>query len=92
MVNDEARRHGLRREDREKGEQTSRSILRAEKGDRLIVRGHRQGEPDRDGEITQVAGAAGSPPFTVRWDDGHVSRFYPGSDAYVQHFPHPASK
>ena len=25
--------------------------------------------------------------IVVRWqDDGHVSRFYPGSDAYVEHF------
>jgi hypothetical protein len=26
----------------------------------------------------------------VRWEgDGHVSRLYPSSDAYVQHFEHP---
>ena len=63
--------------------------LSAEPGDRLIVHGHHTGEPVRDGEILEVLGDAGGPPYVVRWeDDGHVSRLYPGSDAYVQHFEH----
>jgi hypothetical protein len=65
---------------------SSRSILRAESGDRLVIRGHHQGEPTRDAEIIEVLGESGAPPFVVRWEDGHVSRFYPGSDAYVEHF------
>ena len=65
---------------------TSRSILRAAPGDRLVVRGHHQGEPERDAEIVEVLGG---PAYVVRWqDDGHVSRFYPGTDAYVEHFKH----
>jgi hypothetical protein len=63
---------------------TSRSILRATPGDRLIVRGHHLGEPERDGKILEVLGEDGSPPFMVAWEDGHVSRVYPGPDAYVQ--------
>ena len=40
-----------------------------------------------DAEILEVLGDEGGPPYLVRWeDDGHVSRFYPGSDAFVQHF------
>lgn len=70
---------------------TSRSILRASPGDRLIVRGHHTGEPERDGEILEVLGEDGAPPYTVRWeDDGRVSRVYPSSDIYVQHFEHDA--
>ena len=66
---------------------SSKSILRAKPGDRLVIRGHHQGEPERDGEILEVLGDAGAPPFVVRWEeDGHVSRFYPSSDAYVEHF------
>jgi hypothetical protein len=67
----------------------SRSNLRADVGDRLVIRGHHTGELDRDAEILEVLGPDGAPPFLVRWsDDGHVSRFYPGSDAYVEHFVH----
>jgi hypothetical protein len=65
---------------------SSKSILRAEPGDRLVIRGHHQGEPERDAEILEVLGEHGAPPYLVRWqDDGHVSRLYPGSDAYVEH-------
>jgi hypothetical protein len=68
---------------------SSRSILRAEPGDRLVISGHHQGEPERDAEILEVLGENGAPPFIVRWsDDGHVSRLYPGSDAFVEHFEH----
>ena len=67
----------------------SRSILRAEPGDRLVARAHHQGESERDAEIIEVLGDDGAPPFVVRWhDDGHVSRLYPGSDAYVQSLHH----
>ena len=68
------------------GMSQSRSILRAEAGDRLIIRAHHTGEVERDGEILEVLGEDGTPPFVVRWeDDGHVSRLYPGTDAHVQH-------
>lgn len=63
--------------------------MRASVGDRLIVRGHRVGEPERDAEVLEVRGDDGGPPFLVRWaDDGHESLLFPGSDAYVQHFDH----
>jgi hypothetical protein len=61
--------------------------LRARPGDRLIIRHHRLGEPDRDGEILEVHGRDGAPPFTVRWEeDGHVSTLFPGPDAVVEAF------
>ena len=67
----------------------SASPLRAAVGDRLVIRGHHVGEPPRDAEIVEVLGDDGAPPYLVRWeDDGHVSRFYPSSDAFVQHFEH----
>lgn len=57
------------------------------KGDRIIIRGHRVGEPDRDCEVMEVRGADGGPPYVVRWGDtGHETLFFPGSDAVVQHF------
>ena len=61
----------------------------AKPGDRLVIHGHHTGEPPRDAEILEVLGQNGAPPYIVRWeDDGHVSRLYPGSDAFVQHFEH----
>lgn len=67
----------------------SRSVLRAVPGDRLVIRGHHTGEPERDAEIVEVLGDDGTPPYLVRWsDDGHVSRAYPGSDAYVDRLEH----
>ena len=67
----------------------SKSILQARPGDRLVVRGHRIGEPERDAEILEVLGEEGAPPYEVRWsDNGHVTRVYPSSDIYVEHFEH----
>lgn len=67
---------------------SERSALQARPGDRFIVRGHHLGEPERDGEILEVLGEHGAPPYRVRWEDGHTSEVFPGSDAYVQHFDH----
>ena len=61
------------------------SSLRARPGDRLVVRGHHQGERQRDGEILEVLGDNGAPPYHVRWDDGHESEVFPGSDIFVEH-------
>jgi hypothetical protein len=64
-------------------------VLRASPGDQLVIRGHHLGEPDRDGEILEILGDDGAPPYVVRWqDDGHVSKLYPSSDAFVHHFEH----
>lgn len=57
-------------------------------GDRVVIHGHRQGEPERDGEILEVRGEHGAPPYLVRWDDGRVTVLYPSSDTSVQHFEH----
>jgi hypothetical protein len=63
----------------------SRSILKASPGDELVIKGHHVGEPEREGEILEVLGEGGGPPYEVRWDDGNVARVYPSSDAYVRH-------
>jgi CBS domain-containing protein len=63
---------------------TSGGGLRANPGDRLVIRGHQLGELDRDAEILEARGEGGAPPFLVRWsDDGRESLLYPGSDAHV---------
>jgi len=60
--------------------------MRASVGDRLIIKGHVVGQAEREGEILEVRGADGTPPYSVRWDDdGHVGLFFPGPDAEVRH-------
>ena len=55
-------------------------------GDRLVVRAHHQGQPERDAEILEVIGGELRPHYRVRWqDDGHESIVYPGEDVFVQH-------
>lgn len=63
--------------------------MQASVGDRIIIKGHHIGEPDRDCEVLEVRGADGGPPYLVRWgDSGHEGLYFPGPDAYVQHFEH----
>lgn len=67
--------------------------MQATIGDRLIIKGHHIGEPDRDAEILEVRGPDGAPPYVVRWeDDGHESLFFPGSDTVIEHFEHYAAR
>jgi hypothetical protein len=67
--------------------------MQATKGDRLVIKGHHIGEPDRDAEILEVKGKKGEPPFVVQWSDtGHIALFFPGPDAFVQHFTHNGKK
>jgi hypothetical protein len=62
--------------------------MKASVGDRLIIKGHHVGEPDRNAEIIEVHGQDGAPPYLVRWDDdGHEGLLFPGSDASIEHFP-----
>ena len=62
-------------------------LMRASVGDRIVVRGHKVGEHERDGEILEVRGDDGAPPYVVRWvRDGHESTFYPGTDAVIEHY------
>lgn len=63
--------------------------MRATVGDRLVVQSAHTDGPVRDGEILEVHGADGAPPYLVRWaDSGHESLVVPGSDSFVEHFEH----
>lgn len=62
--------------------------MRAAVGDRLVIKGHHVGEPDRDCVVLDVEGENGAPPYLVQWsDDGHEGLFFPGPDAQVVHYP-----
>ena len=60
--------------------------MQAARGDRIVIRGHHIGEPDRDCEVIEMRGTDEGPPYLVRWgDDGHEGLFFPGPDAEVRH-------
>lgn len=59
--------------------------MKARVGDWLIVEGTTLEQHRREGLITEVRMADGSPPYLVRWlDSDHVSLVFPGPDARVE--------
>lgn len=59
--------------------------MRAVVGDRLHVCGRVVGQREQTADILEVRGEDGSPPYYVRYDDGHEALVVPGSDASVEH-------
>jgi len=58
--------------------------MRAIIGDRIIIRGRTVETPDKHGEILEVRGPDGEPPYLVRFGEGHQSVVYPGADFVVE--------
>ena len=58
--------------------------VQARPGDVVVVHGRYAGDPGRTGVIEKVLGPRDRPHFRVRWDEEHVSLFWPGSDATVR--------
>ena len=65
--------------------------MQAAVGDRFHVRAKIVGQMERTGEIVEVRGAGGEPPYLVRFDDGHTGLVVPGPDAIIEH-PHTKGK
>jgi hypothetical protein len=66
--------------------QRREAAVEARVGDRIVVRSTHQGEPERTGEVLEVRGSAGGPPYLVRWaPDGHTALFYPAGTCAVVH-------
>ncbi|MDP1876830.1 MAG: DUF1918 domain-containing protein [Actinomycetota bacterium] len=58
--------------------------MNAKVGDRLVAHGTHVDDHDRDGEIIEVHGADGGPPYLVRWsDNGHETLVFPGPSHQV---------
>lgn len=58
--------------------------MRANVGDRLLVESNAAEKHRTEGEIIEVRGADGAPPYLVRWPDGHEALTFPGPDAHVE--------
>lgn len=64
--------------------------MHAQVHDRIIVLSRHLDEPNRDGEVLEVHGPDGGPPYLVRWSDtGHEGLYFPESDAQIHHVPAP---
>jgi hypothetical protein len=57
--------------------------MQAKVGDSLVIEGKTAEIHRREGEIIEVRGTDGAPPYVVRWPDGHEGLTYPGPDAHV---------
>ncbi|CAM5496892.1 DUF1918 domain-containing protein [Streptomyces fumanus] len=59
--------------------------MRATVGDRLVQHGRVVGQHDKVAEIIEVLGREGTPPYRVRFEDGHEAVCYPGPDTEIRH-------
>ena len=57
-------------------------------GDTVAVPGRSVGEAGRLGEVVEVRGSEGRPPYKIRWDDGHEAVCWPGPETRIQHKGH----
>lgn len=63
--------------------------MNASVGDQIVILSATLGRPVRDGEIVEVRGDCGTPPYLVRWSDtGQESLLFPGPDAIVRSLHH----
>ncbi len=58
--------------------------MKATIGDRLHVHSNSVGTHDRVGEIVEIRGDHGEPPYRVRFPDGRETLVYPGPDSIVE--------
>ncbi len=59
--------------------------MRAQVGDWLVTEGRDVEHHARKARILSVSSPDGTPPYRVRWDDGHEGLVYPGPDSHVIH-------
>jgi hypothetical protein len=59
--------------------------MQAVVGDLIHVHGSVVGQRERKGEIVEVRGSGGEPPYLVQFEDHHVALVFPGPDAVIEH-------
>lgn len=59
-------------------------MTRAAPGDRITAHSDRVGRAGRSGEVVEVRGSDGGPPYVVRWSDSDQETiFFPGPGTVV---------
>jgi Domain of unknown function (DUF1918) len=67
-----------------------RNNMKAKVGDKIVIKRHHLGKPERDALVPDVQGPNGEPPYLVRWaEDGHEGLFCAGTDASRVHLEQP---
>lgn len=60
--------------------------MKADVGDVVVVHGRKVGDAERRGEVLEVRGPDGTPPYLVHWEAADKDGlFFPSSDVTVQH-------
>ena len=60
--------------------------MRAEVGDGIVIEGQHVGDARRSGEVIEVRGEDGAPPYRIRWaDTGRETLLFPGPDCRIVH-------
>lgn len=54
--------------------------MQVHEGDVLRFTGRTVGTPEHRATVLEVMGREGNPPYRVRYEDGHESEIFPGSD------------
>ena len=63
--------------------------MKAHVGDMIEVRSRHIDDLVRRGQVLEVRGEDGAPPYLMQWDDNpHKCIYFPGSDAVVRHLEH----
>ena len=58
--------------------------MEAQAGDHIEIPGTRIDHTVRKGEILEIRGREGAPPFLIKWlDNGKTALVYPGPDANI---------
>jgi hypothetical protein len=57
--------------------------MKAKVGDLIVTESAHVDGARREGQVVEVSHADGEPPYLVRWDDGHESLWFPGSDSHL---------
>jgi hypothetical protein len=58
--------------------------MKAQPGDRIILAASHIDQATRHGEVIEVGGKDGDPPYLIRWADGHTGLLYPGPGAILR--------
>jgi hypothetical protein len=58
--------------------------MRATVGDAIHVHGRTVGSAEHRGEIREVRGKNGSPPYLVRFSNGQETLMFPGPDSQIE--------
>ena len=59
--------------------------MQATIGDRICIHGNIVGHQDKNGEIVEVHGAKGEPPYLVKFDNGQTRLVVPGPADVIEH-------